>query len=308
MIIFCKIAVMFIFFSDQDSMIDMEDFLEGTPEEQAENLLQDGWGSLVAWRNPLEAFIPNQSNPDLFYHVKLVTMECECTFPAYKGLCVHVNLAMLLSQRKVRDEGAESLEDARLRLAQEAEENRDYLSERLCLTTFHSGIICVTSLSDLSCTCKASFFGFECVGMVLCRLLNPNLTLSEPLPNLKIEYPKQSLEESKKSALSDPETMNVVNSLHSLSSGASFHPGKDSKQLVEDLFVWSQSPKFNDSPALQSLLLRIHRLNNIDMGGNENENDESREESPRPRPNKRSRNRTPIHDSPRKARSRHGHK
>ena len=305
----------------------MEDFLEGTPEEQAENLLQDGWGRLVLWSTPFQAFIPNQANPDLFYKVHLITMECECSFPPYRGLCLHLHLALMIANKRAKEEGSETIEAGRVRIAAEAEDNRDYLPERLSLTTFHSDIICVTSLEDLSCTCKASFFGFECVGVVLCRSLNPNLSHTEPASKqTTIEYPQQPFVpgtgaghttsiNNKDLHLSDPETLNAVNSLNSLSSqnvihGDQKYSDKSSAKLIEDLFLWSQSPAFTDSPALRNCLIKIHADNHIalleDGAGTRNRpSPDGKRES-----HKRVRNLTPIRESPRKSSrtSRHGNK
>lgn len=259
-----KMIKKFFFLRDQDGLIDMEDFLEGTPEEQADNLLQDGWGHLVLWPSAFDALIPSQTNPDQFYSAKLMTMECECPFPPFRGICVHLNLALILIQRKAKEEGRETIEMARARLAEEARENCDFLVERLSVTTFHSGIICVTSLSDFTCTCKASFFGCECVGVLLAKKLHQQTPLVTPVSG--IDLSKQMMEYS---VVSDPSNTitettasveppsTTVDAENLILGATDTQLERSSKKLIEDLFLWSQSPQFVDSPQLHSALVKI---------------------------------------------------
>ncbi|RXG70045.1 hypothetical protein Avbf_01399 [Armadillidium vulgare] len=242
---------------ESDNYLDMDDFLDGTPEEQAENLIQEGWDQLVLWPSAFEALVPSQTSVDQFYSTKVITMECECPYPPFRGLCVHLTLALILIQRKAKEKGEETVEVARLRLAEEAFNNSDFLVERLSITTFHSGIICVTSLSDFTCTCKASFFGCECVGVLLSRKIHPQTTLIQQditSPQEVMDYEEEEVPMAP--TIEEPRPEEVpLSPTQAIKAEPSAE--KTTQKLIEDLFLWSQSQQFVDSPSLHASLLSI---------------------------------------------------
>ncbi|XP_045603905.2 uncharacterized protein [Procambarus clarkii] len=149
-----------------DGMVNMSLLMEGTASEQAGLLLNQGWSQLVTWQGKWIALVPCQDLLETTYRVNLITMECECPTVTFMGPCLHLCLATALAQ--LRD--GPSPEQERHRLALEAYENSDYIIDCVSCVTFHNGIICVTKLKTCKCTCIASAFDIECVGIILLKI------------------------------------------------------------------------------------------------------------------------------------------
>lgn len=149
-----------------EGVVNMSLLLEGTANEQAGLLLNQGWSQLVTWQGQWVAHVPCHNMLETTYRVNLITMECECPVASYMGPCLHLCLVIALAQ--LRD--GPTPEEERRRLASEAYENSDYIMDHVSCITFHNGVLCVTKLENWKCICIASAFDVDCVGKILLKI------------------------------------------------------------------------------------------------------------------------------------------
>ncbi|CAL4147745.1 unnamed protein product, partial [Meganyctiphanes norvegica] len=147
-------------------LVNMCVVLEGTASEQAQSLLQQGWSMLITWEDRWCAHVPCHNTPNTAYKVNLLTLDCQCPVQSFIGMCVHLYLLFTISQSR----DGPTPEQERYRLASEAFENSDFIMDDDSCITLHNKSMCVTQINNRICTCPASDFNVECVGMILLKI------------------------------------------------------------------------------------------------------------------------------------------
>lgn len=160
-----------------------------------------------------------------YYHVDVVTMQCQCAVSTRGNLCKHI----LLAKEKCQEMGAD-IDDLRKEVARSLFEQQSYEWDGEHLIVHHQNDFGVVSAQAKQCTCLANSFQEICV----CLRLSERL-LQDSLPE---ECGNQLIEST---------TVGVS-------------PSETVKDMIAELHEWCQSSDYQETPAILSAVKKAHQL------------------------------------------------
>ncbi|XP_070533937.1 uncharacterized protein [Ptychodera flava] len=199
--------------------------------EAANRMIQNGLGHGRDFDSCGILMVPSETVNGHVYKVDLVRYTCEC-FKFLKGeLCKHLMFAKLIS-----GEGDTNIYKLRENVAKKIIADQAFTLEIDQFTVYDDDVVNVVDTHLARCSCIASSYGERCLCVIAWSTfsLNTNVATAQPEKN---------------------ENMQVQMSHTSERLQESF----TTRDIIEELFAWSHSKDFEDSPQLHQTLLKAHR-------------------------------------------------
>lgn len=179
----------------------------------------------VDFRSADQILVPSETSEGKCYFVDLITMLCECDWAERGNLCKHVVLA-----KHICEEMGVDIDECRKGLAHCLSEQGSYEWDGNYLIVHHGQSFGVVNLQTKNCTCLASSLKEICV----CLRVSEILVLQDA--------PEENIQ--------------------SISNHVKDHvtPCKTVKEMIRELYTWSESTEFCERPELLPAVNRVYQL------------------------------------------------